>query len=95
MSVVDDFDTALVRKHRRVVVISKNTDGISCGCTLIYEYLATRELLAYHPRRANTLMVYGAPCPPRPMAGEERAGIAPRNLHTPIIRYDDLGEVLS
>lgn len=85
----------ILRKHARVAVISKNTGGVSCGCTLIYEYLATRELLAYHPRRANTLMVYGPPCAPRPMAGEERAGVAPRSLHTPIIRYEELGEVLS
>lgn len=84
----------ILRKHPRVVVISKNTDGISCGCTLLYEYLATRELLAYHPRRANTMMVYGAPCAPRPMAGEERAGAAPRGYHSPIIRYEELDEVL-
>lgn len=85
----------ILKKHPRVVVISKNTGGISCGCTLLYDYLATRELLGYHPRNANTLMVYGAPCGPRPMAGEERAGAAPRGLHTPIIRYADLDEVLS
>lgn len=85
----------ILRKHPRVIVISKNTGGISCGCTLLYEYLASRELLAYHPRRANTLMVYGPPCAPRPMAGEERAGAAPRGLHSPIIRYEDLDEVLT
>jgi hypothetical protein len=85
----------ILRKHPRVAVISKNTDGVSCGCTLIYEYLATRELLAYHPRRANTLMVYGAPCAPRLMVGEERAGMAPRSLHKPIIRYEELNEALS
>lgn len=85
----------ILRRHPRLVVISKNTSGVSCGCTLIYEYLATRELLAYHPRRANTLMVYDLPCAPRPLAGEERAGVAPRSLHTPIIRYEDLHEVLT
>ena len=74
-----------------VVVVSKNTDGLACGWPGLYAYLGTRPILGYHPRRANTLIVYGRGPVERPLRGEELAGVSDRVA----MAYDSLGEELS
>lgn len=74
-----------------VVLVSKNTDGLACGWPGLYAYLGTRPILGYHPRRANTLIVYGRGPVERPLRGEEIAGVSDRVA----MAYDSLGEELS
>ncbi len=64
----------LLGRFDTVVHLSKNSDGMCCGWPALYEYLATRPLAAYHPRRQNTLAVYGVGPVQRPMRPEETAG---------------------
>jgi hypothetical protein len=58
-----------------VLSLSKNTDGICCGYPAMWEYLRTREVLAYLPERANTLTIYGPARVSRNLTGEETAAL--------------------
>jgi hypothetical protein len=66
----------LVERAKTVVLLVKNTDGRNCGFPLLYAHTAFRELLAYVPDRANSLIVCEAPLKngARMMTPEEHAG---------------------
>lgn len=49
----------LVKRARTALYLGKNTEGTSCGGPALFGHLLTREVLAYVPRRQNTLIVYG------------------------------------
>jgi len=58
-----------------VAYLGKNTDGTACGYSLLFEYLVSREVVAYVPDRRNTLIVYGSGRGKRAPLGEEYAGL--------------------
>jgi len=43
-----------------VIYVGKNTEGSACGTPALFDKFRQREVLAYVPRRQNTLIVYGA-----------------------------------
>jgi hypothetical protein len=61
---------------KKIIVISKNTDGTGCATPAFYTCLLYRKLLTYVPHRKNCLIVVGRKLKNRrEMTGEERAGI--------------------
>ena len=60
-----------------VIYVGKNTDGSACGTPNLFARLRWREVLAYVPRRQNTLIVYGAIRnePRKGLYHEEAAGL--------------------
>jgi hypothetical protein len=66
----------LLQKATKVIYLGKNTDGTACGNPELFRYLSTRRLHAYLPDRHNNLLVVGERLrEPRPLTGEELAGI--------------------
>lgn len=70
----------LLLPAQRIVVLSKNTDGSSCGYREMWELLQQKELLLYVPEHANTLTVYGNELVDRPPTGEEFAALHPEKM---------------
>ena len=61
-----------------LIYLGKNTDGAACGQPNLFRVMTQRELLAYVPTRANTLIVTGRFLPEgqtRPPTPEEAAGL--------------------
>lgn len=58
-----------------VIYLGKNTDGTSCGWPGLWQHLVRRTILAEYPNPSNTLIVYGRPCPERPLLPEEAAAL--------------------
>lgn len=57
-----------------VVYLGSNFDGTACGTREFFAYLQMRELLAYVPDRANSLIIVGKPLEiSRPPTDEELA----------------------
>lgn len=50
---------ALARAAKGIVYIGSNTDGNACGTPDLFREFETRDLLAYIPTKANTLIVLG------------------------------------
>ena len=64
-----------VKDAKRIIVVSKNTDGTSCGTPEFYEKLLWRKLDAYVPDKSNSLIVVSRPLKHRRKPrGEENAG---------------------
>lgn len=62
-----------------VVYLGKNTDGVACGSTSMWDHLLCREVLHHCPSRENTLIVYGPQrVPKREMLPEEFAFRTPQ-----------------
>ena len=72
-----------------IVYLGKNTDGMSCATRDIWEYLVTREILAYAPHKKNTLIVYGPGVKKHSLRGEEEAGLE----HEMILYYEQLEDI--
>jgi hypothetical protein len=71
----EDSLTAIIRRASIVIYLGKCTDGTLCGSESFWQTLLQREVLAYSPDRANTLIVYGPGKVQRPILGEERGGL--------------------
>jgi hypothetical protein len=76
---INHFDAGMLRcvmDAERVILISKNTDGIACGFPGLYRHLLFRKLLAYVPDPKNCLTIVGEETSKkREPTGEERAAL--------------------
>lgn len=66
----------LLERCKTIIYIGKNTNSTACGGPELFEYLVTREVVEYIPAFTNVLCVYGAPCEPRCLTGEEFAALS-------------------
>ena len=74
-----------------VVLLSKNTDGTSCGWPSLYATLLRRPVRAYVPHPHNTTIVYGPPGRRlRAPFPEELAAM----IHAFILSYEDAEQLL-
>lgn len=60
---------------KTIVSISKNTDGVACGYREMWAHLRGREILAYLPRPANVVTIYGSKAVRRGPTGDELAAL--------------------
>ena len=65
----------VLAKAETVIYLGKNTDGISCGDSGIWNHLASREVLVHLPESQNTLIVYGRGRVVRRYLPEERVAL--------------------
>jgi len=49
----------ILEELRMVIYVGSNTSGNACGTQALFAHFNAREVLAYVPARANTLIVYG------------------------------------
>lgn len=63
-----------------VIYLGANTNGSACGTPGLWAHLTTREVLAEVRTEHNDLLIYGAPCGPRPLRPEEQAALSERVL---------------
>jgi hypothetical protein len=66
---------SLIRRSRIVIYLGCNTGGSACGFSLMWQHLATREVIAYVPEAYNSLVIYGSTPQQRAYLPEEYAAI--------------------
>jgi len=79
--------TRLIEGAQTVIYLGCNTGGSACGSGDMWRHLIQREVLAYEPMVRNTLIVYGQPCGPRTLRGEEMGALASK-----MVRFEDVEE---
>lgn len=85
----ENFDSGLLnicRRARIVIYLGSNTDANACGFTLLWQHLATRQVLAHKPDRHNTFIVYGSDQESRRYLPEEYTGI----FQDKVWKYEDI-----